>query len=116
MSSESPSVSVALAARFLLELGALAALGYWGWVAGDTVASRAVLAAGAPLAAAVVWGAFVAPRARYRLADPARLLVELAVFGAATAGLSLAVSAAAAFAYAALVAVDEAWLAARGER
>jgi hypothetical protein len=29
-----------------------------------------------------VWGLFVAPRAKRRLPDPARLMVELAVFGA----------------------------------
>ncbi len=43
-----------------------------------------VLAIGAPLAAAAVWGAFVAPKASRHPGDPWRLLLEIAVFGAGT--------------------------------
>jgi hypothetical protein len=50
-----------LAARVLLELGALAALGAWGWHAGTGRAAKLGRAAGAPLVAAVVWGRFVDP-------------------------------------------------------
>jgi hypothetical protein len=78
--------STALLVRFLLELAALAALvaagvgvigGAVGWLVG-------VVAAGA---AALVWGLFVAPRARIALATPVRLAIEVAVFALATAGL-----------------------------
>ena len=48
--------------RFCLELAALAGLAVWGWKTGpDGV--NVVLAIAAPLAAAVLWGAFVAPKA-----------------------------------------------------
>ena len=66
--------------RFCLELAALAGLAIWGWETGpDGV--NIVLAIAAPLAAAVLWGLFVAPRARRHPRDPWRLLLELAVFG-----------------------------------
>ena len=42
----------------------------------------------APFTAAVVWGMWVAPRARLRLEDPYRFAVELLVFGAAVAALA----------------------------
>lgn len=70
------------AVRFLLELAMLAALA----VAGASVSPVAAVAL--PLAAAVVWGAWVAPKARRRLPDPWRLAVELALFGAAGALLA----------------------------
>lgn len=72
------------AVRFLLELALLAALA----VAG---AARAWwLALLLPLAAVVLWGRFVAPKAPARLQDPARLLVELTLFLAAGVALALA--------------------------
>jgi hypothetical protein len=82
-------MSLALVVRFLLELAALAALasagiaivdGPLGWLLGLGLATLA----------AVAWGLFVAPRARYPLTTPARLGVEIAVFVAATVGLLLA--------------------------
>jgi hypothetical protein len=76
-----------LAVRFALELCALAALGVWGWQTADPLAWRLLLAVGAPLVAAVAWGAWVAPKAARRLPDPARLGVEGLVFAAATAAL-----------------------------
>jgi hypothetical protein len=45
-----------------------------------------LLAVALPLAAVAVWACWVAPRARRRLADPARLVVELALFGATATG------------------------------
>jgi Protein of unknown function (DUF2568) len=71
---------------FLLELCALAALGWWGVRAGGGPLAKTVLGIGAPLLAAVAWGLFAAPRAPIT-APPAKLAVEVAVFGGATAGL-----------------------------
>jgi hypothetical protein len=51
-----------LALRILLELCALGALGYWGVNAGGGLMSKIGLGVGAPLVAAVVWGAFVSSR------------------------------------------------------
>ncbi len=70
--------------RFVLELCALAALGYWGY--GVSYALMVL----APVGAAVLWGAFVAPKARWHPGDPWRLLLELAVFGSGVAALAAA--------------------------
>jgi Protein of unknown function (DUF2568) len=75
-----------LALRFLLELSALAAVGYWGWQAGDGVA-RWALAAGAVTAVAATWALFVSPKATFDVARPLRLAIELAVWVAAGAAL-----------------------------
>ena len=75
--------------RFLLELCALAALAYWGSQTGPTGVSI-VLAIAAPVAAAIVWGAFVAPKAPRHPRDPWRLVLELLVFGSGVAGLAAA--------------------------
>jgi hypothetical protein len=83
-----PAVGAAnLVVRFLCELSALAALAVWGAQAGGSTALNVVLAVGAPLLAAAIWGAWVAPRAGRRAPDPARALIEVVVFGAAVAGL-----------------------------
>ena len=75
--------------RFCLELASLAGLAVWGWKTGpDGV--NVVLAIAAPVAAAVLWGAFVAPKARWPQADPSRLLLELAVFGGGTLAFAAA--------------------------
>ena len=72
--------------RFTLELAALTALAYWGFAEHDG-AVQWLLGLGAPLLAAVVWGAFVAPKASRPTTDPVRLLLELAVFGPAVVAL-----------------------------
>jgi anti-sigma-K factor RskA len=72
--------------RFLLELSALAAVAYWGWSEHGSV-WRWVLVVAAPLAIAVVWGNTIAPKAKRRVRDPWRLVVELLVFGSAVAAL-----------------------------
>ncbi len=79
------TVNEALA--FLLEVLALVALGYWGWHTGSVVAVKLALLIGAPLLAAVLWGLFAAPRARFRVPLGAVLAVKALVFGAATAAL-----------------------------
>jgi hypothetical protein len=74
--------------RFLLELSALGALGYWGW-AQHHGWLRILMAFGVPLVAAVLWHTFAVPGDRSRsgkapVAVPGfvRLVLELAVFGA----------------------------------
>jgi Protein of unknown function (DUF2568) len=76
---------VTLTVRFLCELAMLAALAYWGFGVGSWL-----LGLGAPLLAAIVWGAFVAPRARWPVRAPVRVVIELVLFGVAAAGLAVA--------------------------
>jgi hypothetical protein len=75
-----------LALRFLLELCALVALGYWGLKTGSGTIAKIALGIGAPLVAAVVWGVFVAPRAPVELPGFVVLLLQVLVFGSAAAG------------------------------
>lgn len=73
--------------RFLLEVCGLTALSYWGFRAADG-AMEWILGIGAPLAMAVVWGLFMSPKAPIRSEDPIRVAAEIAIFGAAVAGLA----------------------------
>jgi hypothetical protein len=84
---------VNLTIRFLLELAALAALGYWGWHQSDGP-FRYVLALGIPLIAAAAWGSFNVAndpsrsgQAPIPVSGLVRLGLELALFGFATWGL-----------------------------
>jgi len=83
-------VGVLAALRFASEIAMLVALGFvgaWLGAAWESAALAVVLAVALPVAAATVWGGFVAPRASRGLPDPARLGVEVVLFGAAVAGL-----------------------------
>lgn len=75
-----------LGLRFVLELAALAALGYWGWSANQGI-WRFLVGIGAPLLAAVLWGALRVPgdpgEAPIAVPGPVRLALELGIFGAA---------------------------------
>jgi hypothetical protein len=99
----------------LLELSALAAVAYWGWSEHGGVL-RWVLVVAAPLAIAVVWGRWVAPKATRRVHDPWRLVVELLVFGSAVAALFDADRTVLALVLAAAVAVHLALTFALGQR
>ncbi|WP_410668445.1 YrdB family protein [Amycolatopsis sp. cmx-4-68] len=85
MTSEStPRLSgvsgVVLTVRFLTELALLAGLAVAGAHLGGGLVLSIVYAVLLPLAAAAVWGMFIAPRARRRLPEPARFLVEFVLF------------------------------------
>lgn len=84
-----PVTAVLLGLRFLAELGMLACLGLAGWHLGDSWVASLALAVGLPLVAALVWGRWVAPRASRRLPDPARLVLEVSLFGATLATVLL---------------------------
>lgn len=75
-----------LALRFVLELAALAAMGYWGWVAHDG-GSRYLWVIGLPLVAAAIWGTFRVPgdpgKAPVAVPKTARLLLEVVFFAGA---------------------------------
>lgn len=82
--------SANLFARFLLELCALGALAYWGFHTGDGMISRLGPAIGAPLLVALIWGAFVSPKAAVRVPRPVHLLLQAVLFGASAAALAAA--------------------------
>lgn len=89
-----------LAVRFLLEIAALIAIGYWGWTQHDGLL-RFLLGIGAPLLAAALWYTFAVPEDRSRSGQAPvpvpgiiRLALELALFAFAAwalydAGLTL---------------------------
>jgi Protein of unknown function (DUF2568) len=101
--------------RFLLELSALAALAYWGFAEFGGVVQW-VVGLGAPLLAAAVWGAFVAPKASRPTVDPIRLFLEVVVFGSGVAALFAAERTALALVFAALVVVHLALTFVLGQR
>jgi hypothetical protein len=95
--------TAALTVRFLLELTMLGVLAWWGWDAGGVL-----LALAAPLAAAVAWGLFVAPKRKYELGERARLAIELLLFASAVAALLALGQPLLAVGFAVVVAVDSA--------
>jgi len=84
--------SLVLLVRFVLELCMLAALGYWGFETGDSAAAQWALGLGVPVAAAVVWGMFIAPKARYPVPIAVWIGLQVVVFGAAALGLAAVAS------------------------
>jgi hypothetical protein len=81
---------LALAARFVLEVWALAGLAYSGWRVDGPLWIRLLLAVALPVIGIAIWGRWVAPRGRRVLRDPVRLIPEWVVFGGATVALVLA--------------------------
>ncbi|MEU5257598.1 YrdB family protein [Amycolatopsis sp. NPDC021455] len=79
---------VVLTVRFLTELALLGGLALAGTQLGSGLALAIVDAVLLPVAAAALWGLFIAPRARRRLPEPARFLLEFALF--AVTGVVLA--------------------------
>lgn len=75
-----------LGLRFLLELAALFAMGYWGWTQ-HTGLARFLWAVGLPLVFSVAWGTFRVPGdpgpAPVAVPGVVRLLLETVFFGVA---------------------------------
>ncbi|MFF1412383.1 YrdB family protein [Streptomyces sp. NPDC058289] len=72
---------------FLLELLILVVLAWWGFSRDIGWAGSLGLAVAAPAAAAVLWGMFAAPKARFTVPLAAQLGVKAVVFGAAALAL-----------------------------
>ena len=79
-----------LAFRFIIEITALFALGYWGWTQHDGI-WRFVWGLGLILFAAVIWGTFAVPedpsrsgKAPMPVPGAVRLVIELIFFAAGT--------------------------------
>jgi Protein of unknown function (DUF2568) len=73
---------------FCCELAMLVLLAVAGWSLGTAGATRLLLAVVLPAAAIAVWAVWMAPTSRRRLADPARLVAQIALF--AVVGVLLA--------------------------
>ncbi|KPV50459.1 hypothetical protein SE17_26830 [Kouleothrix aurantiaca] len=82
--------NVNLALRFVLELCALVALGYWGFATQPSLLLKWLLGIGAPLLAAVVWGVFGSPRASIPVRGLGQIALEALVFGSGALALVLA--------------------------
>jgi len=79
-----------LLAVFCVELAGLAAFGLWGAQAVSPAPGRWGLAIALPLAAAILWGLFCAPRASIPLPGPAVAAIKLALLAAAALALTAA--------------------------
>lgn len=76
-----------LVLAFLLELGVLIALGYWGLQTGQGTIAPIGLGIGAPLLAIGVWAVFGAPRSEQRLRGPWLLMLRVIFFGSGAVAL-----------------------------
>jgi hypothetical protein len=94
-----------LLVKFLLELAALVAFGWWGSSVGNGVVP-VVVAIGLPIVVAVLWALLAAPRASRRLPIRVRLPFELGVFALATLAFAGGGSAAAAVVFACIAAAN----------
>jgi len=79
-----------VALRFLLELCALVALGYWGFQTGQGLLLKIGLGIGVPRLSVVIWVMFVAPNAVVRLPEPVPLVLGLVILGLAAVALAAA--------------------------
>lgn len=79
-----------LGVAFLLELGAVAAYGYWGFVIGPNTLAKIALGLGVPALAIVVWAIFGAPKSQTHLEGAAYLALQAVFFGGAALALAVA--------------------------
>ena len=84
-----PVRALNLGLRFVLELGAIAALAWGGFSVASARWQQFTLAIVLPAAGAALWGLFVSPKAKVAANWLVRMAVEVAVFGAGAALLYL---------------------------
>lgn len=104
-----------LAVRFLTEIFALLALGYWGFQVEKGLAVKIVLGIGAPLLAAVIWGTFGSPAAPYPLEGMMRLLLEFILLGSAVLALRFSGHSTLAFVFGFVVIINKLFMFAWGQ-
>jgi hypothetical protein len=78
--STRPIAGVVAALAFACEVAMLVLLVVAGIGLASSTPARIVLAVALPVAAAAIWGSLMAPKARHRLADPARLVAQAVLF------------------------------------
>jgi hypothetical protein len=99
-----------LGLRFLLELVALVAVGWWGVHVSDSTVAKIVLGLGLPLILAIVWGRFISPKATVKVSRPLWFALQAVIFGAAALALASVWSVAAGIVFAVVVVVNTAIL------
>ncbi|MET7986895.1 YrdB family protein [Streptomyces sp. NPDC005281] len=72
---------------FVVEIVALASLGWWGFTTSRSQLLHVLLGVGAPLLAVVLWSLFAAPKARLRPGLPVVLVVKAVVLGGGVAAV-----------------------------
>jgi hypothetical protein len=98
--------SINLALRFILELCALLAVGYWGFKTGSGFVMKMGLGIGVPLFMAVIWGTFGAPKAAVQLSAGLHLFLELIIFGLPVVAMLAAENPRLAWAYAVIAVIN----------
>ncbi|MWC30183.1 YrdB family protein [Paenibacillus sp. MMS18-CY102] len=76
-----------LGLTFILELCAVAALGYWGFQAGSNLPLRLILGLGAPTLMVLVWGTYLSPKASIPVEGAWKALMIAIVFALAALAL-----------------------------
>ena len=79
-----------LTGRFLLELAAIGAVGFWGFQAVDSVPARIVVAIGAATALVIFWALVVAPKADNAIPADVRVVIGSGVLLLAAGALAIA--------------------------
>jgi hypothetical protein len=80
----------ALTVRFVVEMAAMAALGFWAWQSAPDGWLRIAAVIGASIAFIVVWGRVAAPRATNALTQPQRDVVGRGLILLAAVALAVA--------------------------
>ena len=96
-----------LGVLFLIELGALAAVGYWGFTRAVATPLTWLFGLGAPAVLIVLWSRFGSQKAPYKTRGAVRVGFELLWFGAGVAALSAAGAVGWAAAFAVVCAVSK---------
>ena len=82
--------SLNLGLRFILEMGALGAVGFWGFQLDRGTAIRWIIGIGAPLVVVIVWSLFIAPGSDSALSQTTRVWVGTGVLAACAVALAAA--------------------------
>jgi hypothetical protein len=99
--------AINLAVAFFLEIGMLISLGYSGFRYPESMLLKYLLTISLPLIAAILWGFFSAPKSRYRLPQPYRMIFASTIFGIAVLLLYESGSTTLAVAFAVLVLINQ---------
>ena len=73
-------LNIHLAIRFFMELAVLIFIGYWGFTIDGNILTKGLVGIGGPLVIALLWGAFVAPKATYSINSLGKIMIEVAIF------------------------------------